>query len=292
MFKKKKVKEEEPQPTPPGLQLFSLGLVEGAKVSDPNWIIPKPLKICIDYLNKNGLSWEGLYRIPGSVAKINEYVAKLDRGDDIVWESPYECAEACGIIFKYLQRIPDDLFSREYRSAFNKAIASENVEAVKGVLRKMSLTHRECLRVTVEHLAKVAANAEKTKMTAETIGICWGPSFAKTLPFLISHCDTIFPNTIVFGIPFAEAAKRSDPNGLIPAPIGACIAFLDKHLDEELLWRQSGSVNRIKEIIYALNSGDYDIKLEPGDAHNCTGVVLSFFRDCPDRLFTPKKKIV
>jgi len=60
-------------------------------------------------------------------------------------------------------------------------------------------------------------------------------------------------------------------------------------LDEELLWRQSGSVNRIKEIIYALNSGDYDIKLEPGDAHNCTGVVLSFFRDCPDRLFTPKK---
>lgn len=90
-------------------------------------------------------------------------------------------------------------------------------------------------------------------MTPATLSISIGGSYARCLPYLIEHPE-VFPNTILFGVPFKEASDRS--GGGIPLPLVRCMECIEEYgLDEDHIYQQSGSTTKIKQYIYEFNSG-------------------------------------
>mmetsp|Transcript_19753 Transcript_19753/g.21974 ORF Transcript_19753/g.21974 Transcript_19753/m.21974 type:complete len:115 (-) Transcript_19753:605-949(-) len=107
-----------------------------------------------------------------------------------------------------MKNCTDSFLGNDLRPQFIAAGTSGDTEAIKKLLTQLPLVNRETLRVLSEHLALLASNSEKNKMTADNIGVCFGPSYAKVLPILINNVTTIFPETVVFGVSIQEVPNR------------------------------------------------------------------------------------
>jgi hypothetical protein len=99
------------------------------------------------------------------------------------------------------------------------------------------------------------------------------------------------PRTIVYGVPLDVAAKRSDPERLIPSPIRVGISTIEKFgMTEELIYQESGSFMKIKYYQFELDNGaDLDV-LPPEDINCAPALITTFFRDMPNSLFETVKE--
>lgn len=89
-------------------------------------------------------------------------------------------------------------------------------------------------------------------MTPKTLAISMGGNYARCLPYLIENLEA-FPDTILYGVTWKEAC---DISGGIPLPLIRSMECIEKYgLGEEHIYQEGGSVNRMKEYIYAFNSG-------------------------------------
>lgn len=47
-------------------------------------LVPLIVRLCVDWIEANALDEEGLYRVPGSLVKVNEYARLYDDNTDEV----------------------------------------------------------------------------------------------------------------------------------------------------------------------------------------------------------------
>lgn len=93
--------------------------------------------------------------------------------------------------------------------------------------------------------------------------------------------------TAVFGVPLAVAVERSNPEGLVPAPIILATTWLNKHaLDEEGLYRIPGARMEVERFIRTYDCGSKVVVPDQYFGGNLASLVVQFFRRCPDDLFT------
>ncbi len=78
--------------------IFGVSLKEAARRSDQeNWAIPSPIKKAIVYIESQGMNikninyysekfmkQEGIYRVPGSLQRVNTYIEKFNSGKYIL----------------------------------------------------------------------------------------------------------------------------------------------------------------------------------------------------------------
>ncbi|KAL6065438.1 Transcription factor BYE1 [Balamuthia mandrillaris] len=90
----------------------------------------------------------------------------------------------------------------------------------------------------------------------------------------------------VFGIPFADAAQLSE-DGSIPVPVRKCVEYInEKGLEEEGIYRKSGSFGRIKDYRRAFDNGEEVNFSEEQDPSTVAGVLLLFFKELPEPIYT------
>ncbi|KAL6044896.1 Pheromone response protein [Balamuthia mandrillaris] len=90
----------------------------------------------------------------------------------------------------------------------------------------------------------------------------------------------------VFGIPFADAAQLSE-DGSIPVPVRKCVEYInEKGLEEEGIYRKSGSFGRIKDYRKAFDNGEEVNFSEEQDPSTVAGVLLLFFKELPEPIYT------
>jgi hypothetical protein len=88
----------------------------------------------------------------------------------------------------------------------------------------------------------------------------------------------------IFGANYLSSIKYIPKSLPILLPIYKCIERIEKDLDEEGIYRISGSVKQIKRLISLYNLGD-DPDLSKLGVHTITSVLTTFFLDMPNSIF-------
>ena len=116
-------------------------------ILSPECQVPQVVMSCIQYLDTH-LDEEGLYRIPGSLAKVNLLKSQFtkNQGMDLFKLNP-EAHDIATLLKMYFRESPDDISK-----------------------------YPNLLNVLCGHLARVASHCDSNRMDVHNLILCWGPT--------------------------------------------------------------------------------------------------------------------
>ncbi|EDV24969.1 uncharacterized protein TRIADDRAFT_56426 [Trichoplax adhaerens] len=182
--------------------------------------IPLIVTKSIEFIEKNGLRAEGLFRIASSKKKIKQICADLDNGQPIQFDenehTPHDVISIFKDFFRYL---PEPLLTRELYSSFlatKKLSPEERKEALKLLCCILPIPNRDTLRSLVAFLNNVAKNADDivtndgekipgNKMDISNLAKVMGPNILHKMKnvnqdFAVDSADRVDDTPIVIGI--------------------------------------------------------------------------------------------
>ncbi|EFX80536.1 hypothetical protein DAPPUDRAFT_103402 [Daphnia pulex] len=139
------------------------------------------VEICVEFIETNGLDYEGLYRVPGRQAAADRIYQKhkeatKDFNLNEMNVSVSTVATALKIFFQ--RKMP--LFTQEQMSEINDIFLipdrSKKLLALRDLLTRLSPANYNALMFLIQHLVKVTEKAKVNRMTAKNLAICWCPT--------------------------------------------------------------------------------------------------------------------
>ncbi|CDO72738.1 hypothetical protein BN946_scf184990.g21 [Trametes cinnabarina] len=162
--------------------IFGVSLVDYATArSLPDGEIPKIVRICIQDIEQRGLDAEGIYRVSGRHAAVQELQHKIERNEAAFQFNPTtdDVYSVSSFLKMYLRELPEPVFKFplqeriQHTEGFDEHAAT-NFAVLRSKMRRLPAIHQATLKALVEHLAKVASHAEKNKMDAKNLAIVFG----------------------------------------------------------------------------------------------------------------------
>ncbi|EIW64964.1 RhoGAP-domain-containing protein [Trametes versicolor FP-101664 SS1] len=162
--------------------IFGVSLVDYATARGlPEGEVPKIIRICIQDIEQRGLDAEGIYRVSGRHAAVQELQHKIERNEvafqfNATTDDVYSVAS---FLKMYLRELPEPVFKFPlqerilHTEGFDEH-AANNFSVLRSKMRRLPAIHQATLKALVEHLAKVASNAEKNKMDPRNLAIVFG----------------------------------------------------------------------------------------------------------------------
>jgi hypothetical protein len=182
-------------PVIPEKQLFGIPLADAARRSNYSFV-PWPILRSIEWLNRNALEEEGLWRQPGAYGAVSRYMRRYDRGEDVVFPDDELPFTVCSTVVRYLQKLPDNLFGdaeARCKDTARMEPGPERTAQMKQLLDALPRENRETVRCLVNHYRLVALRSEVNKMTVENIAVCCMPRRVVLIQMLINEFDALFP---------------------------------------------------------------------------------------------------
>ncbi|KAH9853026.1 RhoGAP-domain-containing protein [Lenzites betulinus] len=162
--------------------IFGVTLVDYATArSLPEGEIPKIVRICIQDIEQRGLDSEGIYRVSGRHASVQELQHKIERNEAAFQFNPTtdDVYSVSSFLKMYLRELPEPVFKfpLQERIQHTEGIdehAASNFAVLRSKMRRLPTIHQATLKAIVEHLAKVASHADKNKMDPRNLAIVFG----------------------------------------------------------------------------------------------------------------------
>ncbi|ORY03904.1 Rho GTPase activation protein [Basidiobolus meristosporus CBS 931.73] len=181
--------------------------------------VPTVVARCIEYLDCNGLTEVGLYRVPGSASAVANLKAIFDEGNDLdlmsISESPHTVAT---LLKMYLRELPEPIIPQDLLREFNECLPDtteispeQRQQQLKEAPRKMAIiatrlpnSNYFLLHWLMSHLSRLDFYNSQNKMTVSNLGLIFCPTLlisSALFTTLVVNVGTIFP------LPRKTAAK-------------------------------------------------------------------------------------
>ncbi|KAJ1927204.1 hypothetical protein IWQ60_003133 [Tieghemiomyces parasiticus] len=149
--------------------------------------IPLFVERCLAEIETRGLEEVGVYRVPGSVAGINQLRALFDAGTWAVDLSTYsDINVVAGVLKQFLRELPEPLLTFQLYDGFIHAAAvddyNERLWALKDLVHALPRPNYTLLKRLVEHLERVTDYEEINHMYSTNLAIVFGPTLLKPRP--------------------------------------------------------------------------------------------------------------
>jgi len=204
-------------------------------------IVPAVLASCIDAIRRLGMKHQGIFRIGGAQADIDQFEKDFKEGKDPFHdlEDDFHMNSVSGILKMWFRKLPEPIFSNEsfdYMMSITKnclvdgiGSISEKIEKGRGlnepfvsemreVVKQWNPAKREAARLIFKLLSDLSENSSVTNMDPFNIAICWGPNLAP-IPKghdLVAHTSSVnnlIKNFIVFSSDiFASTTSSRSPH--------------------------------------------------------------------------------
>lgn len=180
--------------------------------------VPTFVTRCIREIEARGLRTVGLYRVCGERVRIDQLRAQLDHNADIASADLSDATQEdlTSLLKEYLRCLPDPLLTRRLHASWIEAAAAISSHCLDvgaacprfaALLASMPEAHRTTTSALMEHLVRVAAQADVNKMNECNLAVCFGPSImdppsgmapdpkmqVSVVEFLIAHWSDIVP---------------------------------------------------------------------------------------------------
>ncbi|KAH9919137.1 uncharacterized protein B0H18DRAFT_882164 [Fomitopsis serialis] len=144
--------------------------------------VPKIVRICVKEIDKRGVECEGsIGCVSGKHASVRELQHKVERNEAAFQFNPAvdDIYAVASLLKLYLRELPEPLFRfpLQERLAHSEELdehRGNDFQLIRGKIRRLPTVHQSTLKVLVEHLARIAAHAEKNKMDAKNLAIVFG----------------------------------------------------------------------------------------------------------------------
>ena len=162
--------------------------------------VPYIVSACMGKVAKQGLKYEGIYRVSGSalaIDKIEKFFssAKMEgfgnASASVTEQLRKQTASAldtdvhavAGMLKRYLKKLPEPVIPfSEYESylSCSKQLSEEKkVQSMQRVLQSLPATNYRVLKMLVEHLNAVVENHQVTKMSTSALATVFAPTLAR-----------------------------------------------------------------------------------------------------------------
>ncbi|KAI8876992.1 Rho GTPase activation protein [Backusella circina FSU 941] len=148
--------------------------------------IPILVGKCGSYLKRNALETEGIFRITGSIKRVNALEFLFDQssnnyGLDLNWEG-YTVHDAASLLRRYLTRLPEPVIPHDRYHAFrdvmtNNAYSSneQRIETFQKLIHALSAPHQHLLLYILDTLSLFAAYSAENKMGIANLAAVFSP---------------------------------------------------------------------------------------------------------------------
>ncbi|KAK6187964.1 hypothetical protein SNE40_005879 [Patella caerulea] len=156
--------------------------------------LPLIIETCVEYLYKNGLDVEGIFRLPGRSSLIRELREKFDSAECVSLESlEIDVHTVASLLKLYLRELPESIVPCEFYQKFmNVALKfqgtkedsgkSEHVLTLQSAMYQLPEDNYTILKYLCKFLKAVCENSSINKMDPTNIATVFGPN-------IIRHMD-------------------------------------------------------------------------------------------------------
>eukprot|EP00736_Rhodelphis_marinus_P009189 Rmarinus@m.6418 len=159
--------------------VFGVPLTDVRKTSTG---LPVVADLCLACLEQNGLDEEGLFRLSGSRATVNELVHQFDT-EGAVSLNGIDVHAVAGVYKQYLRDLPEPLIPYEEYDQFIKCAGllpdPEEAEELGALISHLPIEHYTFFMSMIQFLLKVIQRAEVTKMDAKNVSIVIAPNILR-----------------------------------------------------------------------------------------------------------------
>ncbi|XP_072296628.1 rho GTPase-activating protein 12-like isoform X1 [Eucyclogobius newberryi] len=150
-----------------------------------NSTVPPFVKLCIDHVETNGVSVDGLYRVSGNLAVIQKLRFAINHDEkvnlcDSKWEDIHVTTGALKMFFREL---PEPLFPfglfHDFISAIKSPDYRQRVQSIKDLIRQLPKPNHDTMQVLFKHLRKVVDHGDNNRMTIQSVAIVFGPTLLR-----------------------------------------------------------------------------------------------------------------
>ncbi|KAJ3424610.1 rho gtpase-activating protein 68f [Anaeramoeba flamelloides] len=162
---------------------------EGRDETSPPSIIEK----AIMYLEEKGKFEEGIYRLSGSVLRMNNLRDQFDRGEEVTLQGIKDQNTVGSLIKLYFRELPEPILGEKYTPRLSKlSQQSEEIQKKRliHVYNNIPEVNKAVLRWLLPHLYRVSLQSEKNLMRVENLAIVFAPTLhvpLKLMAFMITH---------------------------------------------------------------------------------------------------------
>ena len=157
-------------------------------------MVPDVLSRALDWLNRNAVKVEGLWRKPGSIKTIDLWVRKFDNKECVIFDDVTSPCDVTSLIKRFLRDLPGGgldggLIPKTLKRELVDAAYCEDDEKrhnlFRDVLKKFPPENRLALFGIVRHFHYVHQNRDVTRMNAKNLAMCFMPRLAHAIEMLV-----------------------------------------------------------------------------------------------------------
>ncbi|ORX94411.1 RhoGAP-domain-containing protein [Basidiobolus meristosporus CBS 931.73] len=147
--------------------------------------VPYIVEKCIGLIEEQGLEKQGLYRVSGKKAQIENLRHAFEQDENISIGSEVNVSALTSLLKSYFLKLPEPLFTfpSDRRIEYSK-IKDEfiRLEFLRQELKLLAPPHYDTLRCVVNHLGRIAAHADTNKMTPYNLSLIFTPVIFQDTP--------------------------------------------------------------------------------------------------------------
>ncbi|KAJ3591511.1 hypothetical protein NHX12_006645, partial [Muraenolepis orangiensis] len=144
--------------------------------------VPSFVKLCLETVERRGLSVDGIYRVSGNLATIQKLRFMVDQEEELdldasQWEDIHVVTGALKLFFREL---PEPLFPFRFFELFVEAIKTKDlrqkVQALKKLIHQLPRPNLDTMTLLFGHLQRVLTCSTKNLMSSQGVSIVFGPT--------------------------------------------------------------------------------------------------------------------
>ncbi|XP_019734211.1 rho GTPase-activating protein 5 [Hippocampus comes] len=150
----------------------------------PERPIPLFIEKCVDYIERTGLTTEGLYRVSGNKTDQDNIQKQFDQDPSVdLLALDVAINAAAGALKAFFADLPDPLIPYalhpELVQAAKLADYAERLHVLKEIVNKFPSVNYHVFKYIITHLNRVSQHSKSTLMTADNLSICFWPTLMR-----------------------------------------------------------------------------------------------------------------
>jgi len=130
--------------------------------------------LCITFIELHGLDTEGVFRISGSTAVVQEWKSTIDFGLPVSFPDEASIHDVCEILKLYLRQLPESLIPDKYTNRFNNSDLEEEILAKCIIIfQDLCSAHKVIFLKLLGLLYRITKNQVINKMTVDNLSTCF-----------------------------------------------------------------------------------------------------------------------
>ncbi|XP_075141145.1 protein FAM13A isoform X5 [Leptodactylus fuscus] len=180
-MKKVVVRPGRGQPPMPCRRVFGVPLKDLHKEGLVMNGVPAVVWSVVEYLRREGLTQEGLFRINGNVKVVEQLRVKYENGEHVILPEDGDVHSAASLLKLFLREMPDGVISPamlpRFIQVYQESVSDLHRESgLKDLIKELPDTHYSLLKYLCHFLTQVVQHHTENKMNVYNLATVFGPS--------------------------------------------------------------------------------------------------------------------